>query len=148
MPEAFMATTTSPGPGVGSGNSRSSSFRPPRKTTPRIRPPLRLPYHQFRVADRPRRYRDANDQARRGDDLPRDRDRPVVVSDRIHAARLEPRDDRRSSSLAQAALLRRADGGPGLADPDVRRQDSTPHDPDRYRRRQRQGANPGASVEH
>src|SRR6266508_4502295 len=36
MPEAFMATTTSPGPGVGSGNSRSSSLRLPRKTTPRI----------------------------------------------------------------------------------------------------------------
>src|SRR5262245_56844715 len=36
MPEAFMATTTSPGPGVGSGNSRSSSFRSPKKTTPRI----------------------------------------------------------------------------------------------------------------
>src|SRR5262245_46973874 len=40
MPDAFMATTTSPGPGVGSGNSRTSSFRPPRKTTPRIRSPF------------------------------------------------------------------------------------------------------------
>src|SRR5438093_1350417 len=34
MPEALMAMTTSPGPGVGSGNSRSSSFRLPRKTMP------------------------------------------------------------------------------------------------------------------
>src|SRR3989440_12962871 len=34
MPEALMARTTSPGPGVGSGNSRSSSLRPPRKTMP------------------------------------------------------------------------------------------------------------------
>src|SRR5262245_25383885 len=42
MPEAFMATTTSPGPGVGSGNSRSSSFRPPRNTTPRISGPPRV----------------------------------------------------------------------------------------------------------
>src|SRR5262245_20063373 len=42
MPDAFMATTTSPGPGVGSGNSRTSSFRPPRKPTPRIRSPFRL----------------------------------------------------------------------------------------------------------
>src|SRR5262245_60172596 len=40
MPDAFMATTTSPGPGVGSGNSRTSSFRPPRNTTPRIRSPF------------------------------------------------------------------------------------------------------------
>src|SRR6266498_343092 len=36
MPEALMARTTSPGPGAGSGNSCSSSFRSPRKTTPRI----------------------------------------------------------------------------------------------------------------
>src|SRR5437867_13401023 len=36
MPEALMAMTTSPGPGVGSVNSRSSSFRSPRKTTPRM----------------------------------------------------------------------------------------------------------------
>src|SRR5213594_95370 len=34
MPEALMAMTTSPGPGVGSGNSRSSSCRLPRKTMP------------------------------------------------------------------------------------------------------------------
>src|SRR2546430_17628156 len=34
MPEALMARTTSPGPGVGSGTSRSSSLRPPRKTMP------------------------------------------------------------------------------------------------------------------
>src|SRR6266542_7158618 len=36
MPEALMSMTTSPGPGVGSVNSRSSSFRSPRKTTPRM----------------------------------------------------------------------------------------------------------------
>src|SRR2546429_1023269 len=36
MPEALMAMTTSPGPGVGSANSRSSSFRLPRKTMPFI----------------------------------------------------------------------------------------------------------------
>src|SRR5688500_100942 len=34
MPEALMVSTTSPGPGVGSGNSRISSLRSPRKTTP------------------------------------------------------------------------------------------------------------------
>src|SRR6266852_1746867 len=36
MPEAFIYTTTSPGPGVGSGNSISSISRSPVKTTPRI----------------------------------------------------------------------------------------------------------------
>src|SRR4051794_32081365 len=36
MPEAFISTTTSPGPGVGSGNSISSISRSPLKTTPRI----------------------------------------------------------------------------------------------------------------
>src|SRR4051812_46640617 len=36
MPEAFISTTTSPCPGVGSGNSISSISRPPVKTTPRI----------------------------------------------------------------------------------------------------------------
>src|SRR5260370_3092630 len=36
MPEAFISTTTSPGPGFGSGNSISSISRPPVKTTPRI----------------------------------------------------------------------------------------------------------------
>src|SRR4030095_8022585 len=34
MPEALISSTTSRGPGVGSGNSRSSSFRSPRNTTP------------------------------------------------------------------------------------------------------------------
>src|SRR6516162_772271 len=36
MPEAFISTTTSPGPGVGSGNSIISICRSPGKTTPRI----------------------------------------------------------------------------------------------------------------
>src|SRR5437763_2955819 len=36
MPEAFISTTTSPSPGVGSGNCISSSWRSPVKTTPRI----------------------------------------------------------------------------------------------------------------
>src|SRR5437588_6744394 len=36
IPEAFISTTTSPGPGVGSGNSISSISRSPVKTTPRI----------------------------------------------------------------------------------------------------------------
>src|SRR5260370_26989429 len=36
IPEAFISTTTSPGPGVGSGNSIISISRPPVKTTPRI----------------------------------------------------------------------------------------------------------------
>src|SRR5687768_5053423 len=35
MPEAFISITTSPGPGVGSGKLRSSTFRLPRKTAPR-----------------------------------------------------------------------------------------------------------------
>src|SRR5215470_8312366 len=34
MPEALISMTTSRGPGVGSGKSRSSSCRLPRKTTP------------------------------------------------------------------------------------------------------------------
>src|SRR4030095_8424805 len=141
MPDAFMATTTAPGPGVGSGNSRSSSFRPPRKTTPRIRPPLKLPYHRsFICAPRAAgpsltttcsaHYiggsRDADDEARRGDDLSRDRDRPLVVSYRVHAAGLERRGDRRPSPLAQASLLRRADRRSGLAHPDLRRADAAP----------------------
>src|SRR6516164_8830221 len=36
MPEAFISTTTSPGPGAGSGNSINSSCRSPVNTTPRI----------------------------------------------------------------------------------------------------------------
>src|SRR4029453_10381318 len=36
MPEAFISRMTSPGPGLGSGNSRSSSSRSPRKTMPRM----------------------------------------------------------------------------------------------------------------
>src|SRR3954451_21625813 len=36
IPEAFISTTTSPSPGVGSGNCISSSWRSPVKTTPRI----------------------------------------------------------------------------------------------------------------
>src|SRR6516164_3188063 len=36
MPEAFISTTTSSGPGVGSGNSINSISRSPVKTTPRI----------------------------------------------------------------------------------------------------------------
>src|SRR5438876_5945164 len=34
MPEALISRMTSRGPGVGSGNSLSSSFRSPRNTTP------------------------------------------------------------------------------------------------------------------
>src|SRR5579883_1094326 len=36
MPDAFISTTTSPGPGAGSGNAISSISRSPMKTTPRI----------------------------------------------------------------------------------------------------------------
>src|SRR5215472_1269468 len=36
IPEAFISTTTSPGPGIGSGNSIISSCRSPGKTTPRM----------------------------------------------------------------------------------------------------------------
>ena len=36
MPEAFISTTTSSGPGVGSGKSIISSSRPPVNTTPRM----------------------------------------------------------------------------------------------------------------
>src|SRR6266700_1430304 len=36
MPDAFMASTTSPGPGVGSGKSSSASSQSPRNTTPFI----------------------------------------------------------------------------------------------------------------
>src|SRR5262245_55746721 len=37
MPEAFISTTTSPGPGVGSGKFRISTRRLPRKSAPRMR---------------------------------------------------------------------------------------------------------------
>src|SRR5689334_9201140 len=37
MPEAFISSTTSPGPGVGSGKLLSSTLRSPRKTAPRTR---------------------------------------------------------------------------------------------------------------
>ena len=89
-----------------------------------------------------------SDEARRGDDFPRDRDRPLVVSDRVHAAGLDGRGDRRPPPLAQAALLRRAHRRPRLAHPDLRRAHAAPHDPDRHRRRQRQGAHRRASLEH
>src|SRR5258708_6969330 len=36
MPEAFISITTSPGPGVGSGKLRTSTFRFPKNTAPRI----------------------------------------------------------------------------------------------------------------
>src|SRR5262245_5706924 len=36
MPDALMASTTSPGPGEGSGNCISSSLRSPRNVTARI----------------------------------------------------------------------------------------------------------------
>src|SRR3989475_13327949 len=38
MPEALISRITSRGPGVGSGNSLSSSFRSPRNTTPFMAP--------------------------------------------------------------------------------------------------------------
>src|SRR4051812_16024372 len=37
MPEAFISSTTSPGPGVGSGKLFSSTLRSPWKTAPRTR---------------------------------------------------------------------------------------------------------------
>src|SRR5690349_19490786 len=36
MPEAFISSTTSPGPGVGSGKVMISTARPPGKVTPRM----------------------------------------------------------------------------------------------------------------
>src|SRR5438132_11287332 len=59
MPEAFISSTTSPGPGVGSGKLRSSTLRLPRKTTPRMRlvlpRDLRLPAGRFAQCHRRRR---------------------------------------------------------------------------------------------
>src|SRR2546422_8817402 len=144
MPEAFMATTTSPGPGVGSGNSRSSSLRPPRKTTPRIPASFTATLSPSLPA---REAYDADDEARRGDDRPRDRDRPFVVPDLGHAARLDRRRDRRSPPLAQAALLRRANGRPRLAHPDLRRTDPAPHGRHRHGCRQRLEACLSAGLE-
>src|SRR5829696_1418622 len=44
MPEALISSTTSPGPGAGSGKSISSSLRSPRNTTPLMpTPSLALP---------------------------------------------------------------------------------------------------------
>src|SRR5262252_91074 len=42
MPEAFISSTTSPGPGVGSGKLVRSRVRSPVKTTPRMVLSLRL----------------------------------------------------------------------------------------------------------
>src|SRR4029450_5716163 len=125
--EAFMATTTSPGPGFGSGKSRTSSLRLPRKTTPRIGPPLRLPYHQLRSREGERDA--AAGEARGSVDFPRDRERPLVVSDRVHAAGLDGCGGRRPPPLAQAALLRRAHRRPRLAHPDLRRAAPPPPSP-------------------
>src|SRR5690348_3199865 len=44
MPEALISRITSRGPGVGSGKSRSSSLRSPRKTTPFMAPSGALSY--------------------------------------------------------------------------------------------------------
>src|SRR5438067_11734039 len=56
MPEAFISSTTSPGPGVGSGKLFSSTLRSPRKTTPRMR--LVLPGDLGLLAGRfPKRHR-------------------------------------------------------------------------------------------
>src|SRR2546428_13624989 len=59
MPEAFISSTTSPGPGVGSGKLRSSTLRSPRKTTPRMRLvlPRELGLLAGRLAQRHRRRR-------------------------------------------------------------------------------------------
>src|SRR6266446_2455070 len=59
MPEAFISSTTSPGPGVGSGKLRSSTLRSPRKTTPRMRLvlPRELRLLAGRFAQRHRRRR-------------------------------------------------------------------------------------------
>src|SRR5678815_1655466 len=51
-----MAMTTSPGPGVGSGNSRSSSFRSPRNTTPRMGPSWLVRYSNAPRAAHRRRF--------------------------------------------------------------------------------------------
>src|ERR687893_1349581 len=40
MPEALISSTTSPGPGVGSGKSRISTLRSPARTTPFMRTSL------------------------------------------------------------------------------------------------------------
>src|SRR5882672_343638 len=59
MPEAFISSTTSPGPGVGSGKLRSSTLRSPRKTTPRMRLVLPRDLRLFpgRLPERHRRRR-------------------------------------------------------------------------------------------
>src|SRR4051812_11139334 len=56
MPEAFISSTTSPGPGVGSGKLRSSTLWSPRKTTPRTLLVL-LPGAAARPVERHRRLR-------------------------------------------------------------------------------------------
>src|SRR3954469_24080308 len=59
MPDAFISSTTSPGPGVGSGKFLSSTLRSPRKTTPRTRLELLcdLGFLAGRFAQRHRRSR-------------------------------------------------------------------------------------------
>src|SRR5438067_5141451 len=44
MPEAFISITTSPGPGVGSGKLRTSIFRLPRNTAPRMSGHLQMSF--------------------------------------------------------------------------------------------------------
>src|SRR5437773_5987348 len=99
MPEALMAMTTSPGPGVGSGNSRSSSFRLPRKTMPFISV-------SFAFVDE------------RQERLPR-AEPPEVLAER--------RDDAEAEQLVQAVgLPDRLDAGLGGHVLDVHRQHAHP----------------------
>ena len=102
MPEALISSTTSPGPGAGSGNSRISTRRSPANTTPFMLPaPSILSARQC---------------------TPREGKRPTVTADRpnrceglqrrlAHLGELLVAD----AQLVQAALLCRDDGAVDLA---------------------------------
>src|SRR4030095_14784954 len=53
MPDALISRMTSLGPGVGSGNSLSSSFRSPRNTTPFMASSILLPFGRRSGLSRP-----------------------------------------------------------------------------------------------
>src|SRR5205807_1242939 len=116
MPDALIAITTSPGPGRGSANSRSSSFRSPRKTTPRMVPPSTA---RPRDRNEERLYSEAGRRslAGEGGERPRQeherqahRDRSLGADDPVPAGSIDPAGAIRppaSSAATTARTVRR-----------------------------------------
>src|SRR5205807_2094621 len=94
MPDALIAITTSPGPGRGSANSRSSSFRSPRKTTPRMVPPSTA---RPRDRNEERLYSGAGRRGLAGEDS---------RAARLEVAKQRPCQAHRARGLAAADIVR------------------------------------------